>query len=212
MTVITLANSKGGSGKTLVAQLLLGTLASRGYRVAAIDADVTRTLDVWASTTADYPIAITPCVDETRIVGIAGDLETNSDLVVIDTAGTALQVSLFAIGCADLVLVPCQASDADVVQAMLTVALVNSAAEMTRRDIPARVLFTDWPPRTHIATHVENEAKRAGLKVLTTKLHRLVAYKEMTFSGEVPTTGTAARHVDELLAELKALKVLATFL
>jgi chromosome partitioning protein len=42
MTIITMATSKGGAGKTTIAQLLLGAVADRGHRVAAIDADLLR--------------------------------------------------------------------------------------------------------------------------------------------------------------------------
>ena len=39
---------------------------------------------------------------------------------MIDTAGAATQATVFAIGCADLVLVPCQTSSADIVEAIKT--------------------------------------------------------------------------------------------
>ena len=44
MSVITIATSKGGAGKTTVAQLLLGSLAEKGLRVPAIGADYNRLL------------------------------------------------------------------------------------------------------------------------------------------------------------------------
>ena len=48
-----------------------------------------------------------------------------------------------------------------------------------------------------------------GLTSLTTKLTRLVAFKEMTFTGEVPRAGPAGVLVDELLAELKGIGTLS---
>ena len=86
--------------------------------------------------------------------------------------------------------------------------LVRSAAEMTRRDIPARVVFTDYQPNTRIATHTEGEVAKYGLTPLATKLTRLVAFKEMTFTGEVPRTGPAGALINELLAELKGIGTL----
>jgi chromosome partitioning protein len=115
---------------------------------------------------------------------------------------------VFAIGCSDLVLVPVQLSSSDVIEAIKTVKLVRSAAEMTRRDIPARVVFTDYQPNTRIATHTEGEVAKYGLTPLATKLTRLVAFKEMTFTGEVPRTGPAGALVNELLAELKGIGTL----
>ena len=64
------------------------------------------------------------------------------DVVVVDTAGAATQATIFAIGCADLVLVPIQTSSADIVEAIKTVNLIKSASLMMKREVTARVLLT----------------------------------------------------------------------
>jgi chromosome partitioning protein len=209
MAIITMATSKGGAGKTTIAQLLLGALADRGHRVAAIDADLNHTLANWVEVFAGRPITVVAQTDETEIVPLASSLEAGHDLVIIDTAGASARATVFAIGCSDLVLVPVQPSSSDVVEAIKTVKLVRSAAEMTRREIPARVIFTDYQPGTRIAAHTEGEAIKYGLMPLATKLTRLVAFKEMTFTGEVPRTGSAGALVGELLGELKGIGTLA---
>ena len=79
---------------------------------------------------------------------------------------------------------------------------------MTRRNLPARVIFTDYQPNTNIATHTEEEVRRYELPALDTKLNRLVAFKEMTFTGEVPHGGAAGVQVNMLLREIKALGAL----
>ena len=60
------------------------------------------------------------------------------------------------------------------------------------------VVFTDYQPNTKIAAHTEGEVARYGLPTLTTKVTRLVAFKEMTFTGEMPAGGAAGGIVDEL--------------
>jgi cellulose biosynthesis protein BcsQ len=54
----------------------------------------------------------------TRSSSEASPSFTSHDLVVIDTAGAASQATIFAIGCADLVLVPIAPSSADIVEAI----------------------------------------------------------------------------------------------
>ena len=110
MSIITVATSKGGAGKTTIAQVFLGALADRGYRVAAIDADYNRTLANWCETFASYPVTCRAELDESNIVPLASELEEGHDVVVIDTSGAATQATIFAIGSADVVLVPIQAS------------------------------------------------------------------------------------------------------
>jgi len=146
-------------------------------------------------------------LDETAIVPIAGELEARQDLVVIDTAGAAMQATVFAIGCADLVLIPVQLSSADVIEAVKTMRLVESAATMTNREITARIVLTDYQPFTNIAAHTESELAKSGVHVLPTKLKRLVGFKEMTFTGEVPMTGPAGEVVRRLTADLSDLNV-----
>lgn len=55
---------------------------------------------------------------------------------------------------------------------------------------------------------MERELEACGLKTLETRLHRLVAFKEMTFTGEVPGEGPAAAQVNALLGEVATLGVL----
>lgn len=208
MSIITIASSKGGAGKTTLAQLITGTVAAKGHTVAAIDADFNHSLADWVRTFERYPIDVATELNETNIIPLAEQLADRHDLLVIDTAGAATQATVFAIGCADLVLIPCQLSSADVVEAVKTSQLVASAAAMTRQEIMARVVLTDYQPKTVIAGHVERELVACGLKALTTRLHRLVAFKEMTFTGDVPDTGPARDQVEALLAEIADLGAL----
>jgi len=208
MSIITIATSKGGAGKTTLAQLVTGTIAARGHSVAAIDADYNHSLADWVKTFGRYPISIERELDETKIIPLAERLSDAHDLLVIDTAGAAMQATVFAIGCADLVLIPCQLSSADVVEAAKTKQLIDSAAAMTRQSITARVVLTDYQPKTVIAGHVERELESCGLEVLPTRLNRLVAFKEMTFTGEVPLSGSAGDQVAAMLDDVAALGAL----
>ena len=106
MSIITCATTKGGAGKTTIAQVLLGSLAHRGYKVAGLDADFNLTLTNWVKVIGEHPITVVSEVDETRTVSAVTKLEEDHELVVIDTAGTRTQATVFAIGCADLVDYP----------------------------------------------------------------------------------------------------------
>jgi chromosome partitioning protein len=154
---------------------------------------------------ARSPITIRHELDETKIVPLAAELHDAHDVVVIDTAGAASQATIFAIGCADLVLVPVAPSAADIVEAIKTVNLIRSAPQMMRREVVARVVLTGVQPGTNIAEHVEKEVAKAGLPVLRTRLHRLVAFQEMSFTGLPPTSGHAGVQCSNFLDELEAL-------
>jgi len=208
MSIISICTSKGGAGKTTLAEIILGSVVERGYKAAAIDADLNHTLSDWVSNFSSYPIDAHQELDETKLVDLAGSLEKENDLVVIDTAGAAMQATVFAIGCADLVLIPVQLSSADVIEAIKTSKLVESASQMTRREIPMRIVYTDFQPFTNIADHIENEIEKCNLKTLNTKLKRLVAFKEMTFTGKMPASDPARSQCAFLLDELAKLGAL----
>ena len=191
MTIIAIATTKGGAGKTTLARLILARAALAGLKTAAVDADFNRTLTDWVNTAAKHPITVRHELDETKIVPLVGELHNSHDVVVIDTAGAASQATIFAIGCADLVLVPIAPSSSDIVEAIKTVNLIKSAAQMLRRDVLHRVVLTAVQPGTNVADHIEKEVAKAGLPVLATRLHRLVAFQEMSFTGVPPTTGQA---------------------
>jgi chromosome partitioning protein len=206
VSIITVATTKGGAGKTTLVRLILARLAAMsGLKVAAIDADFNHTLTDWVTTAAKHPITIRHELDETKIVPLASELHNSHDVVVIDTAGAASQATIFAIGCADLVLVPISPSSADIVEGIKTINLIKSASMMLKREVVARVVLTAVQPGTNIAEHIENEVAKAKLSVLKTRLHRLVAFQEMSFTGIAPTSGPAGHQVSNFLDDLAAL-------
>jgi chromosome partitioning protein len=202
VSIITIATTKGGAGKTTLARLILGRMALAGFKTAAIDADFNHTLTDWVSTVAKHPITVRHELDETQIVPLVSELHDQHDVVVVDTAGAASQATIFAIGCADLVLVPIQPSSADIVEAIKTINLIKSASLMMKREVLARVILTGMQPGTNIAEHIEKEVAKAKLPVMTTKLHRLVAFQEMSFTGIAPTAGLAGYQCTTFLGEI----------
>ena len=208
MSIITVATTKGGAGKTTLARLILGRTAQMGLKPAAIDADFNRTLTDWATAFAKPPLTVRHELDETKIVQLVSELHEAHDLIVIDTAGAASQSTIFAIGCADLVLVPIAQSSADVIEGIKTVNLVKSASQMMGKEIPRRVVLTAVQPGTNVADHIEQEIASAGLPVLRTRLHRLVAFQEMSFTGLAPASGLAGVQCSRFLDDLEALGAL----
>ncbi len=205
MSIIAIASTKGGAGKTTLARLILGRSALSGLKAAALDADFNHTLTDWVTTAARSPITVRHELDETKIVPLVSELHEAHDVVVIDTAGAASQATIFAIGCADLVLVPVTPSSADIVEAIKTVNLIKSAAQMMRKEIPTRVVLTAVQPGTNIAEHIEKEIAKAKLPLLDTRLHRLVAFQEMSFTGIPPTSGLAGLQCSNFLYDLEVL-------
>jgi chromosome partitioning protein len=204
MSVLVVGSSKGGPGKTTICQILAGSLAP-SLKVILLDADPTQALSRWVANAYEgQPLEAHAEPDETNLAHLIAAKADSADLVLVDTAGFGNRAATVAMTSADAVLVPALAGEADVTEAEKTVRLVEGLARAARREIPVRVVF-NRVRKTTLARHAAAEVKAAGLQCLEASLSDLVAYGEMTYSGRVPATGTAASEVAALVAELRTL-------
>jgi len=203
MTIITIASSKGGPGKTTLAELIVGTLVADSVNVAALDADPTGGLSRWASRLYEGP-AFT-ChheADEARLAHLIHRVAQEAEVVVVDTAGFGNRAATVAMTAADAVLIPMVPGEGDVTEAARTIELVAGVASAARRHIPSRVVLNRVRPSTALSRHAAAEA--GSLPRLDAALSDLVAYGEMGFSGRMPT-GKAGTEVAVLMDELRNL-------
>jgi chromosome partitioning protein len=208
MTIITIASSKGGPGKTTLTQLIAGTLAAEGVTVAALDADPTGGLSRWASRLYEGPpFACHHEAEDARLAHLIHRAAKEAEVVVVDTAGFGNRAATVAMTAADGVLIPMVPGEGDVTEAARTVELVAGVASAARRDIPSRVVLNRVRLSTALSKHAATEA--ASLPKLNACLSDLVAYGEMGFSGRMPT-GKAGGEVAALIAELRDLGWLPT--
>ena len=204
MSVLVVASSKGGPGKTTVCELLAGALAGE-CSLAVLDADPTQALSRWATQTYEGPAFRTIAEsDEARLAHLIAEQSDEVDLVLVDTAGFGNRAATVAMTSADAVLIPTLAGEADITEAEKTARLVDGLARAARRDIPARVLF-NRVRRTSLAKHADAEASRAKLTRLDASLSDLVAFGELSYSGQIPISGTAGSETATLLTELRGL-------
>jgi chromosome partitioning protein len=203
MSIITIASSKGGPGKTTLAQLIVGTLTAEGVTVIALDADPTGGLSRWAGRI--YEGAAFTChheAEDARLAHLIHRTGQEAQVVIVDTAGFGNRAATVAMTAADGVLIPMVPGEGDVTEAARTVELVAGVASAARRDIPARVVLNRVRSSTTLSKHAATEA--ALLPKLKSGLSDLVAYGEMGFSGKMPT-GKAAAEVTALIGELRGL-------
>lgn len=142
MPTIVFANPKGGAGKTTSA-LILATELARYAGVTIVDADPNRPITDWARLPGK-PDAITVASDvgEETILDVIDEAAERTPFVIVDLEGTASTVVAYAIGRADLVLIPLQAKQLDGKQAARAIGLVERQQKAFRKTIPHAVLMT----------------------------------------------------------------------
>src|ERR1700704_5847509 len=90
LPIITLAQTKGGSGKTTTAEVLIAEFVHRGLSVAAIDLDPNRPLGRFtARAPALSSVQVAVPNDNMRVSDLIANLSSRFDIVVIDLMGAA---------------------------------------------------------------------------------------------------------------------------
>ena len=182
MPVISFANPKGGAGKTTTALLLASELASKGAKVAIIDADPEKWISQWGALPGKPGnIEIVSEVTEDSIVDLIEDATTRAQFVVVDLEGTASLMVANAIGMSDLVVIPTQGSSMDAKGGAKTIRLIRNQERMARRPIPHAVVLT----RTSAAVtsralrNVQEQLVQAGIEVFSTAIVERAAYRDL---------------------------------
>jgi chromosome partitioning protein len=209
MSIITLAQTKGGAGKTTTAQILVAELVHRGLTVAAIDLDPNKVMSRFVTRSSVLEeVKIATLNNDDRVSDLIIDLSKRYQAVIIDLMGAATPDMMVAIGFSDLVIVPSQVSEADVRCGIETWRMIQEVERLGRREIAKAVLFTRTPPaiRTRAQEHVRRQYEKSGIPIMKTEFMERVAFKEMGFSGLPPNmtdrTGNAARNVIAICDEI----------
>ena len=188
MPTIAFVSPKGGVGKTTAATVLATQLA-RKSRVIMIDADPNRPIAAWARLGGKpETISVVSNVNQENIIEKTDEAAQSAAFVVVDCEGTASLTVAYAIGSADLVIVPTQGSQLDAKEAARALSLVKNQERQSRRKIPHAVLLTRTNPiiRPRTLTHVQAEFARHGVFLLTTQLNEREAFRAIfSFGGAI---------------------------
>lgn len=179
MPVISIANPKGGAGKSTTALVLGSTLASQGASVSILDCDPNHPIATWAKGNERSSLRIISEISDSQILSAIDAESGERQFVIVDLEGTASRMVSRAIIRSDLVLIPMQASAVDASQAARAVGLVREEEQAVRRTIAYQVLFTRTsaaiPTRAEKA--IAAEMRLNGITVLATHLNERAAYK-----------------------------------
>jgi len=196
--IITVANQKGGSGKTTLSMALAGELVSRQKRVLVVDADPQGTALQWSSSAgaeAPFPATVISLAHaKGKLHQLVKPLVNDYDYIVIDCPPSVdEQASQSALLISDLCLMPLQPTPADLWATVGIVKLVEKARainpELRAFAVPNRVSATS------LGKQVLEAVKGEGIELLDAKLGNRTSFQEATIRGSVPSLMGAGHKV-----------------
>jgi chromosome partitioning protein len=204
--VITIAQRKGGAGKTTLAAQLAVTWAQSGAQVAVLDIDPQGSLAAWVelrrarlgANAVGFDFAALP---GWRAASWIEEQARRNDLIVIDNPPHAETEAQIAVRAAGLVIIPVQPSPLDL---WATEATLKMVRDERRR---ALVVLNRVPSRSTLTDHVAAELARSGAPVAPTRIGNRIALVRAMMSGlgvvESEGASQAAAEITAFAAEVR---------
>jgi chromosome partitioning protein len=203
--VITVAQQKGGAGKTTLAAHLAVAWAGAGKKVALADIDPQQSLTTWYKLREERLGAGKTGLDFASITGwrVAGEVERRArdhDIVIIDGPPHAETEAKISVRAAGLVVIPVQPSPMDVWATRPTLAL--AAAER----VPVLLVLNRVPPRANLTEAMLEKIAELKVALADARVGNRVALATALFEGrgitEAHSSSTAAEEIRALADEI----------
>jgi len=208
-TVITVANLKGGVGKSTTTINLATAAQIAGIQTAIIDLDPDQQAAArWSdSRTAGHPPVLSAV--HSRVPQSIAEAERNgAKLIVIDTAAFEQKILTAAVRVADLILIPCRPTAQDVQYITATTDIVAAHQK------PAAIVLNQVEPRLPETEQARALIASLGLSLSPVSLSKAVAYQRAIAAGlgvtEYEPSGKAAQEILSLLDWISGLLYLST--
>ncbi|MBD3670470.1 MAG: ParA family protein [Gammaproteobacteria bacterium] len=198
--IFSIANQKGGSGKTTLTMNLAAGLNKRG-RTLVIDADPQGSASQWSGSADEqnpFPVSV---------ISVSGNLthEVNRfsndyEYVVIDCPPTLeTENTTKAMVAADTILIPVLPSPVDL-WASIRLANTIEQIKQIKPDLRAHLIVNQLEPRSALSRAMKDALEEFDIPALTTSLRRRAIYRNVAIEGSsVYCAGKVAQPaVDEI--------------
>ncbi len=206
--IVTIAQQKGGAGKTTIAVQLAIAWVSQGLKVVMLDVDPQHSLSAWANARAAAGIEGDPEVIEVSGWKLSSEIDrhkTSADIILVDTPPHAETDARVAVRASSLILVPVQPSPMDLWATGPTLELAK------KEKGTALLVLNRVPARGKLADIVRAKIIEEKLPIAKTTLGNRSAFAASMMDGkgvaESEPRSLAAEEIRALAAEItKVLK------
>jgi len=201
--VITVAQQKGGAGKTTVVAHVAVALSQKGNRVAVVDIDPQGSLSYWhhireQALGEGYTGLAFTTVSGWRVASEISRLRKAVDYIVIDSPPHTETEARTAIRGADLVVIPVQPSPTDLWATRATLELARAER------VPVKVVMNRVSANSRLAATIAAELPELSEAMLGNRVLFASSLLEGRCATELDPGSMAAREVKALVAEIIA--------
>lgn len=206
--IISIVNSKGGSGKSTISTNLAAVFAAEGKEVLLIDADPEQHTSInWV---ADRPEGLPKIhavnLPARNLVIEANTLQNKWGVIIIDGGARIAEHSHAAVAVADWLIIPCRPSKADMDATAQFLNVVR--ADMVRRpSLKGGLLLSMLQEGTAIAEAARKQIAEWDFPAFESVIHHRVAFVEALWSGmsagEYQPKGAAADDIRNFYREFQ---------
>ncbi len=199
--VITIAQQKGGAGKTTVAAHLAVALSMRGKRVAVVDIDPQGSLTQWHKLREQrfgegYTGMTFTSVSGWRVGSEISRLKRGHDIIIIDSPPHTETEARTAIRNADFILIPIQPSPTDLwaTKATLELALAEK--------VPVKIVMNRVAPNSRMAESISKDLSYLSKTTLGNRVLFASSLMEGRTANEMMPSHPAALEIKALAEEI----------
>ena len=209
MSVISILNQKGGTGKSTIAINLAVGFARDSKKVLLIDTDHQRSSMIWYANREDDEISVSVIsIPEAGALRKAiSDHKQNYDILIIDGTPSEDRLTTISISVSDLVIVPLQPSALDFWSTETLAERILQAQDIGA--VKGRYLLTRYPTTaTHLGKEVEELVGEQEMPMFETKIHNRIAYADSISANKSVWSwqnAKALQEIESLYAEVKGI-------
>ncbi len=202
--IITIAQQKGGAGKTTVVAQLAVAYASQNKNVALVDIDPQASLTSWFAerkrSLGEDNMIVLSSVGGWRLKNELDRMKNDFDVILVDAPPHAQTEADIAIRYADLLVIPVQPSPMDVW------ATSPTFKQAKKQKTEAIALLNRIPPRGKLLDKIKEMLEEEERPVLNTSLGNRVAFAASMIDGlgvlESEKRSLAAKEIKALAKEI----------